>query len=215
MFTGLVEEVSKIQVLARNNNGARLFLMSDIISQDIKLGDSVSVNGVCLTVVKIDNKQLGFDISKETLAISTFNQLQPNDIVNLERAMKASDRFGGHIVSGHIDCKGLFKNIVFDGMSHTMGFEIPTEFAKYLIKKGSICINGISLTIAKLQNNYFEVAIIPHTYQNTNLSAIKKGAYVNIEIDMMAKYVEKHIENSIKNEHNSTITESFLKEHGF
>ena len=215
MFTGLVEEVSKIQVLAHNNSGARLFLIANKILNDTKIGDSICINGVCLTVTKIHNNQLEFDISKETLNISTFSTLKAGDIINLERAMSASSRFGGHIVSGHVDCIGKIASIKFDGMSYIFGFEIDDNFSKYLIKKGSICINGISLTIKDIKNNHFETAIIPHTFQNTNLSSLKENDKVNIEIDMMAKYIEKYVENSFKSKHNSTITESFLKEHGF
>lgn len=208
MFTGLVEEVTKIQVLATNSNGARLFFMCEKILNDLSIGDSVAVNGVCLTVVEIDGKKVGFDVSKETLSLAHFKQ---GDWVNLERAMSADGRFGGHIVSGHIDGTGKFIKKEFDGMSYIMTFEAPREISRYIIKKGSICINGISLTIAKIDQNIFNVAIIPHTFENTNLKYLQSGDFVNLEADMIAKYIEKFTASS----DNSGMTESFLMENGF
>lgn len=208
MFTGLVEEVTKIQVLATRTNGARLFFMCEKIIDDLKIGDSVAVNGVCLTVTEIEGKKVGFDVSKETLSLTHFKQGDP---VNLERAMKADGRFGGHIVSGHIDGVGKFIKKEFDGMSYVMTFEAQREISRYIIKKGSITINGISLTIAKIDGNIFSVAIIPHTFENTNLKHLQNGDIVNLEADMIAKYIEKFTASS----DNSGMTESFLLENGF
>ncbi len=208
MFTGLVEEVTKIQVLATTSNGARLFFMCEKILDDLSIGDSVAVNGVCLTVTEIDGKKVGFDVSKETLSLTHFKQ---GDVINLERAMSANGRFGGHIVSGHIDGTGKFIKKEFDGMSYVMTFEAPREISRYIIKKGSICINGISLTIAKIDGNIFNVAIIPHTFENTNLKSLQNGDFVNLEADMIAKYIEKFTASS----DNSGMTESFLRENGF
>lgn len=208
MFTGLVEEVSKIQVLATHSGGARLFFVCEKIIDDLKIGDSVAVNGICLTVTSIEGQKISFDVSKETLNLT---HLRQGDWVNLERAMKADGRFGGHIVSGHIDGTGRFLQKIFDGMSYMINFEAPPEIAKYLIKKGSICINGISLTIAKIEGRVFTCAIIPHTFENTNLKYLKSGDYVNLEADMIAKYIEKFTSSS----DNFTITEDFLTGNGF
>lgn len=208
MFTGLVEEVTKIQVLATHSGGARLFFMCEKITDDLSVGDSVAVNGTCLTVTEIDGKKIGFDVAKETLSLTHFKQ---GDWVNLERAMSANGRFGGHMVSGHIDGVGKFIKKDFDGMAYIMTFEAPREISRYIIKKGSICINGISLTIAKIDGNIFSVSIIPHTFENTNLKYLKSSDFVNLEADMVAKYIEKFIASS----DNSSITESFLRENGF
>ena len=211
MFTGLVEEVSKIQVLATHSGGARLFLLCEKILDDLKIGDSVAVNGTCLTVTSIENKIVCFDVAKETLNLTNLSNLKVNDSVNIERAMPANGRFGGHIVSGHIDGMGKFIQKNVDGMSYIMSFEAPREISKYIIKKGSICINGISLTIAKIEGNVFNISIIPHTFENTNLKDLQNGDYVNLEADMIAKYIEKFTSSA----DNSTITESFLMENGF
>jgi riboflavin synthase len=211
MFTGLVEEVSKIQVLATHFGGARLFLVCEKILDDLKIGDSVAVNGTCLTVTSIENKTVCFDVAKETLNLTNIANLKAGDSVNLERAMPANGRFGGHIVSGHIDGMGKFIRKNFDGMSYIMSFEAPKEISKYIIKKGSICINGISLTIAKIEGNIFSISIIPHTFENTNLKDLKSGDYVNLETDIIAKYIEKFTSST----DNSVITESFLMENGF
>lgn len=208
MFTGLVEEVSKIQVLATHSGGARLFFMCEKILDDLKIGDSVAVNGTCLTVTTIDGSTVGFDVSKETLSLTQFKQ---GDWINLERAMPANGRFGGHIVSGHIDGVGRFISKIFDNMSYILTFEATDAIAKYMIKKGSVTINGISLTIAKLEGKIFTVAIIPHTFENTNLKYLKSGDYVNLEADMIAKYVEKLTSSS----DNYGISEKFLTENGF
>lgn len=182
--------------------------MCEKITDDLRLGDSVAVNGTCLTVVEIDGNRVGFDVAKETLSKTHFRQ---GDWVNLERAMRADGRFGGHIVSGHIDGVGKFIKKDFDGMSYIMTFEAPSEIAKYIIKKGSICISGISLTIANIDGRVFSVSIIPHTFENTNLKHLKGGDFVNLEADMVAKYIEKFTASS----HNQGITESFLTENGF
>ena len=185
--------------------------MCEKILDDLKIGDSVAVNGTCLTVTSIKNKTVCFDVAKETLNLTNLSSLKAGDNVNLERAMPANGRFGGHIVSGHIDGMGKFIQKNFDGMSYIMSFEAPREIVKYIIKKGSICINGISSTIAKIEGNVFNISIIPHTFENTNLKDLKTGNYVNLEADMIAKYIEKFTSST----DNSTITESFLMENGF
>lgn len=211
MFTGLVEEVAKVQVLANHGSGARLFLLCEKILDDLKIGDSVAINGACQTVVSIEGKTVCFEAAKETLKLTNLAKLKAGDLVNLERAMSANGRFGGHFVSGHIDGMGKFIKKEFDGMAYIYHFEAPDEVAKYIVKKGSICINGVSLTIANTERKNFTISIIPHTLDNTNLKDLQAGDDVNLEADMIAKYVEKFTNSS----DNPGITEDFLRTHGF
>lgn len=211
MFTGLVEEVSTIQVLATHGSGARLFLLCEKILDDLKIGDSVAINGACQTVVSIERNKVCFEAAQETLKLTNLSELKQGDKVNLERAMAANGRFGGHFVSGHIDGMGKFIKKDFDGMAYIFQFEAPDEIAKYVLKKGSICINGVSLTIATVEGNIFTVSIIPHTLDSTNLKDLKPNSNVNLEADMLAKYVEKFTSSS----DNTGITEEFLRKHGF
>ena len=203
MFTGIVEETGRIQSITSN----KITVECKTVLEDTKMGDSIAVNGVCLTVTDLTAGTFTADISSETLRVIA--PIKSGGYVNLERAMSANGRFGGHIVSGHIDGVGKFlgakKNNEFQ-------FELPTELSKYVIKKGSITINGISLTIAGVGVNEITLAIIPHTLENTNLKFLKSGDFVNIEVDMLAKYVEKFL-STVDNK--SNISLEFLKENGF
>lgn len=203
MFTGIVEELGKIQ----NITSDKITIECKTVLEDVKLGDSIAINGVCLTVVSFSSNSFAADISAETFRIIA--PLKLGDYVNLERAMSANGRFGGHIVSGHIDGRGKFLSANKDC---ELKFELPTEISKYVIKKGSITINGISLTIAGINDNEITLAIIPHTLENTNLKYLKSGDFVNIEVDMVAKYVEKFL-STVDNK--SSISLEFLKENGF
>lgn len=205
MFTGIVEELGKIQNITSN----KITVECQTVLEDAKLGDSIAVNGVCLTVTNLTKNSFTADISSETFKITNFCSLKSGDFVNLERAMLANGRFGGHIVSGHIDGKGKFLSA---NKNCELKFEIPTEISKYVIKKGSITINGISLTIASIVNNTIELAIIPHTFEYTNLKYLKSGDFVNIEVDMLAKYVEKFLSTS---DNKTSINLEFLQKHGF
>lgn len=205
MFTGIVEELGKIQKLT----SSKITVECKTVLEDIKLGDSIAINGVCLTVTGFTSNSFTADISSETFKITTFNSLKSADFVNLERAMPASGRFGGHIVSGHIDGRGKF---LFANQNSEFKFELPQEISKYVIKKGSITINGISLTIADVEVNEITLAIIPHTLENTNLKYLKSGDFVNIEIDMISKYVEKFLSTS---DNKSGVNIALLKENGF
>ena len=208
MFTGIIEEIGVIQSITQN----KLSIECNTVLEGVKLGDSIAVNGVCLTVVKIFSKGFVADVSPETLKVTTLGCLGVADIVNLERAMKADGRFGGHIVSGHVDGKGNFISCKKKNEFYEIIIELTPELSKYVIKKGSIAINGISLTIAEIKNNSILVAIIPHTYENTNLKSLKSGNYVNIEVDIFAKYVEKFLSTG---DNKSRISLEFLQEHGF
>lgn len=206
MFTGLIEEVARVRSVKKNASGAR-FCIEAKFSSELKIGDSVAINGVCQTVVAFDNKSFEVEAMNETLRLTNLENAKN---VNLERAMQTAGRFDGHIVSGHVDGVAKFLNKHNDGFSTVMRFEYPTE---QMVLKGSVCVNGVSLTISMLDNNYFEVSLIPHTLKNTNLKELHIGDLVNIETDIIAKYVEKMCR--VKNHNTDRIDENFLKEHGF
>ncbi|MEW5819445.1 MAG: riboflavin synthase [Cyanobacteriota bacterium] len=218
MFTGIIEEIGKINKIEPVTNGIKLTVIANIVLQGLKLGDSISINGACQTVISFSDSYFTVEVSPETLNVTTFKYLKLGDNVNLERALKLSDRLGGHLVNGHVDSVGELIDIKNDGFSKIISFKAPEEVAKYLVYKGSVCIDGISLTIAdlKLNGKEFSVAVIPHTLQNTTLLSKKSGQKVNLEVDIIAKYVEKLLKNS-NNEYSSAsnITYNYLIEHGF
>ena len=208
MFTGIIEEIGKISSITKN----RIQINAKTVLEDIKLGDSIAVNGVCLTVTNIDANGFTADVSDETLSVSALGRLKSGDFVNLERAMKLNDRFGGHIVSGHVDGVGKIINLRQNGDFYDLQIELNENQSKYVIKKGSITINGISLTIADVNNDKIMIAVIPHTFENTTLKTLKIGDYVNIEVDMISKYVEKFLSTR---DNKSGISMEFLRENGF
>jgi len=213
MFTGLIEEIGIISSVAKQSQGAVISVTCAKILDDLKLGDSVAIDGACQTVVKL--RPNGFDVeaAKETLDLTTFNDYLTGRKVNLERAMLANGRFGGHIVSGHIDGVGIFKRKENQGLADVYYFEAPENVAKYIVYKGSICINGVSLTIASIDRNIFSISVIPMTLQETNLPDLKIGDKVNLESDILAKYVEKFV--NAKDNKAGNITMNYLNEHGF
>ena len=204
MFTGLIEQISKVDKIIISSNGAKIFFSTNF--DDIKIGDSIAVNGVCLTVTENKSGNICADIMKETLNLTNLKNLQNGNIINLERAMNMNSRFNGHIVSGHIDTTARTKNIIQDGFAKRIEFECKTDL---IIKKGSIAINGISLTVTNVLENFFEVSLIPETIKSTNLSDLKVGDIVNIEYDQIAKYIQKFTQPK------KEITLEFLKENGF
>ena len=206
MFTGLSEKIAKVIGVTLSSNGAKICVQNHF--PDIELGESIAINGVCTTVSSFNEKELFFDIMPQTLKLTNLGNLKKGEIVNLERAMKANSRFGGHIVSGHIDTISKLYSIKDLGNSKAYRFLCDT---KYIIPQGSVCVNGISLTVVECGDDYFEVNLIPHTLENTNLSCIKTGDYVNIEFDIFAKYIEKFVGNTKK----TKIDENFLRENGF
>lgn len=212
MFTGIIEEIGKIKSFKKDTNGATIEVECSLVLEDTKLGDSIAINGVCQTVIELSSNSFKARVSDETLKVTTFENLKSGDIVNLERALTLNSRLGGHIVSGHVDCKGKFTKIEKLTDFYNLEFEIPQEQIKYVVHKGSITINGISLTVAEINQNRFKVAIIPHTFENTNLKALNVGDNVNIETDILGKYVEKML--SAK-DNNSKISMTFLQENGF
>ena len=213
MFTGLIESTAEIKNYKETSEGAVISLDSDFANM-VKTGDSISVNGVCLTVVEIYGNTLSFEISKETLRIVKINY-KKGVIVNLERAMGINSRFDGHIVSGHIDGIATIKKIENDGFSYKFSFESTNEVTKYIVKKGSVAINGISVTVANTDGNTFNVEIIPHTINNTNLKFAKVGDIVNIETDIFARYIEKFLFLNKNNNEKDKITMEMLKDNGF
>ncbi len=194
MFTGLIEEVGKVKGINRKVDGINVSIEARNILDDIKIGDSIAVNGVCLTVVSLSDKGFSFDVSKETLDRSNLKFLKIGEYVNLERALKVSDRLGGHIVQGHVDTTGNITKITPLGEHTIFEIEIPPEYLNLVVEKGSIAIDGISLTINSIKNNRLSFNIIPHTIKSTNLQFRKVGDLVNIEFDVIGKYVWNMLE---------------------
>ncbi len=190
MFTGIVEELGKVKFVRKQGACLRLGLEVNKTLQGTKIGDSISVNGVCLTVVEVKADSLSFDIMPETLNSSTLKYLKIGQKLNCERALKFGDRIGGHFVTGHIDCIGVIrsKKTVRGNIEFTIG--LPVAFLKYAVPKGSVALDGISLTLAKVKNGSFVVCIIPHTAKETTLGFSSSGDKVNVELDMLAKVVK-------------------------
>ncbi len=195
MFTGLIEEVGKINTITKLSDGMNISVSAQKILNDVNLGDSVAVNGVCLTVVDIKQNSISFDVSEETIKRSNFKYLKIGDYVNLERALKVSDRLGGHIVQGHVDTTGKIITLENKGEHTLLEIEVPEGYEKFVIEKGSIAVDGISLTINYIYGNKLSINIIPHTLENTNLKYRKVGESVNLEFDILGKYVLKFLTN--------------------
>lgn len=212
MFTGIIEEVGTVQTVQHAGNNSFIKVKAEKILEDVHIGDSIAVNGVCLTVTSYDNGIFRADVMNETLSRSSLGSLKNGSPVNLERAMSANGRFGGHIVSGHIDGTGTISAIKNDGIAIWYTINTVPKIMHYIIEKGSIAIDGISLTVAKVSENDFSVSIIPHTAQQTILSYKKVGDIVNLENDIVGKYIEKFTRPE-KNKNN--ISMNFLSENGF
>ena len=191
MFTGIIEEVGRIASLEKLEQGMRLNIACSTVVSDSKEGDSIAVNGVCLTALNVTPTSFSADVSPETLDRSTLGSLAVGSKVNLERAVTPQTRLGGHIVQGHVDARGKFISATDEGDFWTVGIGFPRNVAKYLVEKGSVAVEGISLTIAALRDDSFDIAVIPKTWSVTNLSSIKPGDAVNLEVDVVAKYVER------------------------
>lgn len=214
MFTGIVEELGVVKNFLRDKNGASAIFQCKKVLENTNIGDSICVNGVCETVVEFSRDTFSVRLSDETLSVTDLKNMKQGDSVNLERALTLSSRLGGHIVSGHIDCVGKLVSVEKLSDFYNLQFEIPENQTKYVVYKGSITVNGISLTVAKIDGDIFEVAIIPHTYENTNLRSLKIGDIVNIETDILAKYVEKLL-SADDNKEKGNVTLSLLQENGF
>ena len=191
MFTGIIEELGHVRAIKPRGENARILIEAHTVTEDAHAGDSIAVNGVCLTALNVKPGSFAADVSKETLLRSTLGSLRTGSPVNLERAVTPATRLGGHIVQGHVDARGKFLGSEDHGESWTFRFAYPKEIGAYLVFKGSIAVEGISLTIADLTDDYFEVAIIPKTWEVTNFSQLQPGDEVNLEVDVIAKYVER------------------------
>lgn len=191
MFTGIIEELGKVAALDQRSEGARIRIDARTVTADTEDGDSIAVNGVCLTAVDVNAEGFSADISPETLERTTLGNLQPGSRVNLERAVTPGTRLGGHIVQGHVDGRGTLISAERSGDFYTVRIGFPPELARYFVFKGSVAVEGISLTVAALDKDSFDIAVIPKTWQLTNLSTIKPGDAVNLEADIIAKYVER------------------------
>jgi len=194
MFTGIIEAIGKIELIEDIDSDKRFVITSDSLKlSDVQQGDSISVNGVCLTVVDVQEKCFSVDVSVETLSCTTFNELATGDQVNLEKALQLSSRLSGHMVSGHVDGKGIIQKKLADARSERFEIKFPAELGKYICKKGSICIDGVSLTINDAEESTFSVNVIPHTLKETIFSQYIEGRSVNLEVDIIARYMESLI----------------------
>ena len=212
MFTGIVEELGKVKTIKKGGLQQRLTISCKKILADIHLGDSIAVNGVCLTVVEFDSSGFSADVMNETFHRSSLGNLTSGDLVDLERAMSSQGRFGGHIVSGHIDGTGKIRNIRKDGNAIWFEIEAEEKLLDFIVEKGSIAIDGISLTVAAVSNKSFQVSVIPHTLQETVLGVRKRGDIVNLENDVVGKYIKKFLE---KPQQSKGLTREMLLVNGF
>ena len=191
MFTGIIEELGRVRSVERRGEGVRMTVEARVVTEGTGEGDSIAVNGVCLTALEVRADSFAADGSRETLQRSTLGALRAGSPVNLERAVTPTTRLGGHIVQGHVDARGRFLSAEEHGGSWTVRVAYPKEVARYLVFKGSVAVEGISLTVAALADEHFEIAVIPKTWNMTNLSVLRPGDSVNIEADIIAKYVER------------------------
>ena len=190
MFTGLIQDVGEVQALDSSAEGARLKIATSLGSE-IGLGDSVAVNGICLTATSADSEGFETEAMNQTLDVTALGGVEAGDRVNLELAMKASDRFGGHIVQGHVDGVGEVSAVIGDGFAKRLRLSLGRDLLRYTIDKGSIALDGVSLTVADLGDDWIEVSLIPETLERTNLGAVQAGRKINVECDVIAKHVER------------------------
>jgi riboflavin synthase len=214
MFTGIIEEVGRVQNIDQKNGNRRMTVSSAKLAKHLKKGNSIAVSGVCLTAVAITPKSFAADLAEETWTRTSFSRIKKGALVNLELPMQADGRFGGHIVQGHVDGTGKFLALdpIPNAEDYWLRIEIPPELARYVIFKGSLSIEGISLTVARIEGTHVTVAIIPHTVKMTNLGSLKPGDPVNLEADVIAKYVEKMLRGDSEN---SRISVEGLVSEGF
>jgi riboflavin synthase len=215
MFTGIIEELGRVRSIERRGEGVRMTLEARVVTEGTRDGDSVAVNGVCLTALEVRAGSFAADGSRETLQRSTLGLLRAGSVVNLERAVTPSTRLGGHIVQGHVDARGRFLSAEEHGGSWTLRVGYPPELARYLVFKGSVAVEGISLTIAALAEEHFEVAIIPKTWAVTNLSSLRPGDPINLEADIIAKYVERILSVGGAQQSTGGLTPEKLSELGY
>lgn len=218
MFTGIVQAVSQVARLEPRAGDARLYVGASVLGlEDVRPGDSIAVNGVCLTVVDMGQGGFSADVSRETLALTTLGSLRAGSAVNLEKALTLSTPLGGHLVSGHVDGVGEVREVREDARSWRLRIEAPPAIARYIAAKGSICIDGTSLTVNRVEGASFEVNIVPHTLQATIIRKYKEGSKVNLEVDLIARYLERLLLAGQFDETSAPVglTRHFLTEHGF
>jgi riboflavin synthase len=216
LFTGLIQDLGKIQSLERRREGVFLTVATGLALNDVKTGDSIAVDGVCLTVVRLSGRDFTAEVSPETLNRTTLSKAAAGRPVNLEKSLRVSDFLGGHLVSGHVDGTGEVVRVLVEGNAWRYRFRAPQEISRYLIEKGSVAVDGISLTVAEIAEPEFAVAVIPHTARSTTLGGKKAGDSVNLEIDPIAKYVEKFLRQGERPEaQSSRLDAGFLAQHGF
>ena len=219
MFTGIIAGTGSVRSSARVSGDLQLTVEADIFDgTGVAIGDSVAVNGVCLTVIRNEGSFYQFDVSRESLAHTLIDQWQPGTRLNLELALTPSDRLGGHFVSGHVDGLARLVKLKQDARSWRLGFEIPTALSRYIARKGSVALDGISLTVNSVKNDYFDVNIVPHTWQETNLSDRGCDDQVHIEVDLIARYLERLFDGDggrTSTVDNGNIAMDLLKERGF
>jgi riboflavin synthase len=215
LFTGIIEEIGTIKAVIKSTKSAKLIIQASKVLEETKIGDSISTNGVCLTVTDIYDSSFAVDVMAETIRKSSLSMLSQGDKVNLERALQVGDRLGGHIVSGHIDGTGTIRNIQQEDNAIWITVAADPMILRYIIPKGSITIDGISLTVAYVDDSIFKVSIIPHTKEVTTLLYKKVGDIVNLECDLVGKYIEKLLKPKEKQEEHSNIDLEFLSRNGF
>ncbi len=216
MFTGIVETVADVRSVRNKGSASTIRLDMGSLRNEVEVGDSVMINGVCLTATELTQGLWDFDVSSETLRRTTLGSLRSNSIVNVELAMQPAKRFGGHFVSGHVDGTGRIRDLADQPGETRMGVEVPSDLSDLMIMKGSVAVDGISLTIAQLSDGYFEVSLIPHTLETTTLSDKRVGDNVNIECDMIGKWVRKFTgERGAQSSQSNNLTLDKLRETGF
>ncbi|WP_152630415.1 riboflavin synthase [Acinetobacter ursingii] len=218
MFTGIIESLGKVESLQNVGGDVRLRIQTDLDMSDVHLGDSIATNGICLTVIEWGSDWYAADVSRESLNRTTLGQWRVGQPVNVEKAMLPTTRFGGHIVSGHVDAVGGITLVREDARSIYYEVTAPAEIAKYLAEKGSITVDGISLTINHLRGNILSLNLIPHTAERTNISTWKTGAKVNLEVDVLARYIERLLlgdKAAEQGQQSADISMAFLAENGF
>lgn len=225
MFTGIIQTIGHLQSIEKNQTDCRLLIhVNGLDMSQVNLGDSIAVNGVCLTAVQFDSTSFTADVSNETLTKTTLGNLNAQQPVNLEKALTLATPLGGHLVSGHVDGVGVVKKRYSDGKSERFEIEAPSDFARYIAQKGSICLDGISLTVNSVTDSCFDLNIVPHTLSNTTIGQYQVGQKVNLEVDLFARYIERLMQGNTtskshslngSSEKSESISESFLHEKGF
>lgn len=215
MFTGIIEETGRIRQISRGSKSVKLTVEASLVLEETKVGDSISTNGICLTVIEMENSSFTVDVMAETLRRSSLNNMTTGSRVNLERALRLSDRLGGHLLSGHVDGLGVIREITTEDIARVIRIDTTPELLKYIVPKGSIAIDGISLTVVDVDEKSFSVSVIPHTATVTTLMEKQPGDAVNLETDMIARYVEKLLKKSPAEHEKKDINMEFLHQHGF